>query len=211
MSWQHLKDACGDAMNLSGAAEGAELPLKAKLGSAYFVLGDAIDESRARASSLGIGGANLDRCIDAGTARVEYLLQYTESPIEKAMCGPLVFADYRGFLDYPAAVHAPKDEKSLPAAEIVIIPQFAFVKYRLDFAVLGRYRAEVKIVGFECDGAAFHTNDGSDVVRDRYFASFGIEIVRATGSQIASNPILQARRVAHILSTWRAEREAANG
>lgn len=141
------------------------------------------------------------KAVETGQARMEIANPFTESPLEKIMLPWLIFQDYGPFMTYPAAVHLPKEEDALPEKGIVIVPQFAFVRFRVDFAVVARHNGHSKIVAVECDGAEYH-NVARDQYRDRYLASWGITTVRADGKAIYREPQAVSERVAHTVCNW---------
>lgn len=127
---------------------------------------------------------------DAGVAFSE-----CESPIEKQLMPWLLCQDY-GVFGGHARLHIPKSDDMPPDAPVLLVPQFAFVRYRSDFGIVGRHKGVSLTVAVECDGKDYHKDRERDAKRDAYFAAWGIKTVRATGAEIYHDPRSVARRVA---------------
>jgi hypothetical protein len=141
-----------------------------------------------RAMAFGMSKEMTARAVDRGFAMVQAAEDWCETPIEKRLLPWLVFADYGDeFLSVPAGVHSPRNQDAMPADDILIIPQFAFAKYRMDFAIVTRVNGRVGIVCVECDGEDFHVGS-HDNRRDAYLEGYGIKTVRMTGKEITGYP-----------------------
>lgn len=152
-----------------------------------------------RAAALGMSDAMLGDAINRGFRDVYRGEEYCDSPIEKRILPWLVFADYGPrVMTVPALVHSPKHEIEMPAGDVVIVPQFAFAKYRLDFGVVARVDGATRIVCVECDGSATHTA-AHDEPRDAYLAAWGIPTIRISGKETFSSPASSAGRVSDAL------------
>jgi len=100
----------------------------------------------------------------------------------------------------------------------LIVPQGPFadyeedVQYRVDFAILGIkpsydenfiYKRNVNKVIVECDGNEFHEKTKEQVIyekkRDRFLQSYGLKILRFSGSEICSDPFGCAEEVKNFL------------
>jgi hypothetical protein len=125
-----------------------------------------------------------------------------ESQIERMMLPWLVYRYYGDQSSYPARVHIPKTDTEVPKTATIIVPQFAIAKYRLDFALIGRFEGHMKIIAVECDGAEFH-DVRDDRQRDAYLASLGIETVRVRGKEINAHNVAVAFEAAQKLAEWR--------
>lgn len=134
------------------------------------------------------------------------LIAACESPIEREMAAPLVMANYEGFQSCPAIVHLPKAEERFPAGDLIIIPQMAVLKFRLDFGIIGIHEREHLIVALECDGAEFHQDKMKDWKKTKYLESAGIRVVRASGEEISADPMAVAQKVAAVLIEWKFSR-----
>lgn len=125
-----------------------------------------------------------------------------ESPIEKTLLPWLVYSNYGPELaTFPVPVCLWKGSNALPATRIFIVPQFAFVKYRADFAIIAKHNGQTRIVAVECDGQEFH-KARPDRERDSLFSVFGIETYRASGSDITKDAAGFSSRVAASFQEW---------
>lgn len=70
----------------------------------------------------------------------------------------------------------------------IIVPQFEFHRWRIDFAVVG---PDMEVRAFiECDGAEFHSTPeqiANDRRKDKASGAAGIRMYRFTGSEIFRN------------------------
>lgn len=154
-----------------------------------------------RAKHFGMSSGMVDSAVRTGRSFVSVASEWCETPIEKRLLPWLVFADYGdNILSIPASVHSPKRQIVMPEGDVVIVPQFAFAKYRMDFAVVTRVRGVTRIVCVECDGAFTH-DDSHDAPRDEYLAAWNIPTVRATGKEIHNSPISAIGRVTDAVRT----------
>lgn len=153
-----------------------------------------------RTRRLGMSDQMVDAAHDAGQEALIRLYKAAESPIERALAPWLIFADYGPkFLTVPPIVNIPKEDGGVMAGDLVIVPQFAFAKYRVDFMIVGVVGRARHMVAVECDGQEYH-DPQKDRERDAYFRSWGIATVRATGEQIYTSPQMVAGRVSDALS-----------
>lgn len=129
-----------------------------------------------------------------------------ESPIERAMLAGLLTAQWSGFNAMPPAVHTAMDkEEMLPEGDIVIVPQMAFLRYRLDFGIVLRTpEGSIQTVAVECDGADFHTEYRKEALRINYLKSWGIPVFKFTGKDIHADALAAAAKVAFGVCQWRA-------
>jgi hypothetical protein len=142
--------------------------------------------------------------IDDARGAIEQASHIMESPIERNILPFLIFGPYKDFNCLTAEVHT-KDQEALPEAPIVIVPQFAFVRFRLDFAVVARLGGHTRIVAVECDGEDYHNgheNCMRDWKRDRYLASWNIETIRISGKQIHQDPEQARYGVIDKMGAW---------
>lgn len=174
-------------------------------GGGDLILDRCIALANRRAIAMQIGKEDAAKAFAKARAAIARAYIHCESPIEKRILPALVFAYYgEQFATFPAEVHCPKDCESPPQGDVVIVPQFAFVKHRLDFAIIGEFSGHRKIVGVECDGREYHPDPKIDAVRDRYLRGFGIDVLRFTGAEIQHDPLPLAAKAASILVEWRA-------
>lgn len=169
--------------NLTKAMSNDDRPLNENSGRADTVFQLTVQNLRSRAATLGMGSPDIEKVEARADEQYRKAISLCESPIECMVAAALINADWFGFLTCPPIVHHPRADKELPTGDIIIIPQFAFVRYRADFAVIGRRGDEQRIALVECDGEQYH-NGGQDLPRDRYFNSWGIQTYRLKGSDI---------------------------
>lgn len=147
-------------------------------------------------------GGNLEAAnarINSGLDAVDKGRPYCESYIEELILPWLVFEDYGQISDAPVPVHIPKADDLPPVHPLIIVPQFAFARYRMDFALVARAKAGMKIVCVECDGASFHDRH-KDMLRDAYLAEWGIPTVRITPKELREYPRRASQRCARMIS-----------
>jgi hypothetical protein len=164
----------------------------------------AVQHAQKRAAYLGLSESGFASAVNRGVGAIADNLQLCESPIEKRMLPWLVFEDYGPLLTFPAVVHDAKKELEVPKGDIMVVPQFAFAKFRLDFGLVARWKKQTKIVAVECDGSSFH-GAKRDHTRDAYLWSWGIPTVRASGNEIHNEPRTVSARAAAIISDWALE------
>jgi hypothetical protein len=129
-------------------------------------------------------------------------LPLCESPIEEMMMVALGFMVIRGHEGFPV-IHDLTSGEPWPKKHIVIVPQFAFARYRLDFLVtVGKQWLAV-----ECDGADYHTTPEQrtrDRNRDDYLRDLGIPTIRYSGAWLKRNGAKIADEVIAVIQEWRA-------
>lgn len=150
---------------------------------------------RSRMAAAGVAQGIIAERIEWAQGGIRAGLGLCESPIERSMLPALVFADYWVSQSMPADVHTNPSE-ALPEARVVIVPQHVVLNFRLDFAVVVRAsKGRILVVAVECDGADYH-DARRDADRDDVLASWGIPVVRLTGSRINTDPMECASHVA---------------
>lgn len=109
-----------------------------------------------------------------------------DSPIEKALAIALVHS-FR-VADAEIEMTRQEDISKFPKGIFLIVPQFRFENYHIDFALIRDDRQ----LFIECDGHDFHerTKDQAahDRKKDRAIQAAGIRILRFTGSEIYKDP-----------------------
>jgi very-short-patch-repair endonuclease len=174
-------------------------------GGEQLVRNVATKNALERAALLGM---NLDVArgiIEKASEHIKASLMECESPIERRLLPALVFANYGAqFLTFPAQLHFPKKDIEPPTGDIVVIPQFAFIRYRLDFAIVARASSKSAIFAIECDGKDYHSDADKDRQRDSYLNGFEIEVFRLKGSDIYADANAAAQRIADVIGHWRA-------
>lgn len=108
------------------------------------------------------------------------------SPIEKALLVSLVTV--LRLSGIKCVVCPQSDIYQHSAAQIIIVPQFQFDRYRIDFAIICSQRT----IFVECDGHDFHERTkqqaAHDRRKDRTVQKDGVPILRFTGSEIYASP-----------------------
>ena len=179
--------------------------LRRNLGQTDRAFAEAEQSFFRRAGCMGLTPERMTDLRDHAWDMVVAASQFCESPIERMMLGPLLLANYDGFGSIPARMYLPKMEDIPPAADVLLIPQFAFVRYRLDLAVFAKDDVRgTKVVALECDGNDYHKDNLREQTRDAMFAAFNVTVVHATGKEIYRDPCAVAARVSNILVDWKA-------
>jgi hypothetical protein len=160
----------------------------------------ALHQFRLRMHAIGMGPEQAEKRIDKAIVSVERGRPSCESYIEEIMLPWLVFEDYGQICEGPAEIHLPKEDDIPPRGPLMIVPQFAFAKYRMDFALVSRIGLVTRIVCVECDGAAFHGDPQKDFRRDAYLAAWGIPTVRINPTELREYPRRASRRCARMIS-----------
>jgi hypothetical protein len=122
------------------------------------------------------------------------------SPIEKRLLPWLVCEDYGPYVEtFPVPVCDTTTDGLPPKGDLFIVPQMAFVRFRIDFALVRRLKGgRLGIVAVECDGSQYH-GAARDTLRNGWLASFQIRTVRAMGSTINERPREVSARVAEAV------------
>lgn len=194
-SGKSLGDALGEALHgLAGRGDA----LSSASGSAGMNFDLASKHLIKRAAFLGIPTA--DHLIERAAAEVNKGIDLCDSPIEKRLLPWLVCEDYGPHVQTcPVPVCNTKLEELPPKGDLFIVPQMAFVRFRLDFALVRRMAGNrLGIVAVECDGADYH-NAVRDTLRNGWLASFQIRTIRASGATINERPREVAARVAEAV------------
>jgi hypothetical protein len=130
-----------------------------------------------------------------------------ESPIERSMLAGLLTAYWHGFDALPPLVHnSSRDaDEHLPLGELVIVPQMAFVRYRLDFGVIAMKDGHRRVVAVECDGAAFHADALKERNKVAYLKSWDVPVFKFSGALLHEDAIAAADVVVNAIARWKAE------
>lgn len=197
MSARALADAASDIVHL---IEGRS-SLRTDQGSGFAQESFAAEAFRRRLIASGHQEQFVDKLIELGRAEIASASRAVESPIERMLLPWLVFQDYGPDLISPAAVHVLDTPQKPPPHPVIIVPQFPFLRHRLDFAILIKRRDHAKLIAVECDGAEYH-DARSDWGRDRWLEFWGIKTFRATGAEINREPERISARVARHVVHW---------
>lgn len=162
---------------------------------------------RQRMASLGFSVAQMEQATEELKRSYAMGQQLCESPIERDVLAALLTGRWQErFVSVPPKVHAAKSQDELPKGDLVIVPQMAFVRFRVDFMLVAIAGAERQMVAVECDGAEYHRDVAKDVARSHYLASWGIPTFRMTGTAIFNEPGDAIAPVVAWLNDWRAAR-----
>lgn len=176
------------------------------LGDAYARRGEGVD------SNLEIAGVHFGKWSAYMGANPELISQQTqagveefrkvealcESPIERRVLPWLIYEDY-GAGHQVAKTYNWKIEQAPFRSPVLIVPQFAILRFRVDFMVFARRPDGHSImVAIECDGFKFHEVQ-RDQQRDGHLAMLGIKTVRASGESITADPRSVSGRVAEAI------------
>lgn len=191
MTLNTLADGLAQAYALKNSKLADQIPrgLRAKT--------DILQERfRARMDALGISDAMQADLTAKARRGIQRLVNACESPIEKSLAPWLVMQDYGpGFGTIPPVVHIPKEDEEGPVGDLVIVPQFAFVRYRFDFALVANTAERLRILAVECDGDVHLDNADRDRKRDAYLARWGIATIRTIGERIYNEPEEVSQRI----------------
>lgn len=191
----------GDA--LAAAMSGTNLPLSEKRGRAWTVFHLTLDQLRRRAARLDLSPAEIANIEKTAEDEFNKGASLCESPIERMVLAALVNADWHSFLTIPPRVHNSKTDPSLPEGDIVIVPQMAFLRYRIDFGLVVDIAGHRRIIGIECDGADYHRDAVRERSRDFYLSSWDIPLFHLTGADINKNAALLVDEINAHIEEWR--------
>ena len=187
-------------------ATGRPIPLGERPGKGLTILEMGMDRIREQAARMGMnvdGIAYVERQV-----REQYTkaMRFTESPIERTMLAALLTGRWAGCETIPPRIHnATKDSiELLPLGDVVIVPQMAFVRFRLDFGIIIEKDGRRQIVAVECDGAEFHTDAAQQRFRDAYLNSWNVPTFRFRGSVIHEDAIREADILIGAICNWKA-------
>lgn len=201
---QSVGGALRRALHANSVEMGGDNSLKSHPGKALTVLQLGMEKLRGRANTMGIPSESWSSIEDK--AYNEYMKgePLCESPIERSMLAALITGAWSGFGTIPPRVHNGMDkEEMLPKGDVLIVPQMAFLRYRLDFAVVLEVSGRQQIVAVECDGADFHNDYKREKLRVDYLKSWGIPVFKFKGSEIHAEPIAAAHKAILSICMWR--------
>jgi len=182
----------------------ADAGVKAHPGKAVTVLDLGLKTLRVRANTMNLSDDRWESV--RAKAFEEYLKGETlcESPIERSMLAALITGQWSGFGTIPPRVHSALDkEEMFPKGDVVIVPQMAFLRYRMDFGVIIEAKGHPQIVCVECDGHQFHQDFRKEALRVNYFKSWGIPVFKFTGSELHEDAIASAHRMILAICQWK--------
>lgn len=133
---------------------------------------------------------------------VEKLEKLCDSPIE-IMLGTAILMNDRlnPMPNYPICLARQQEEKIWPSGARLLMPQYRFLTYRIDWALR---EEEGQYIFIECDGHQFHDRTkvqaARDKQRDRAIQQAGHPILRFTGSEINKDPTHCASQVIEFMN-----------
>lgn len=201
---QTIGGALRGALHANSVEMGGENTLRAHPGKALSVLQLGMDKLHGRARTMGIPEESWSSIEAKAYDEFQKGEPLCESPIERSMLAALITGAWSGFGTIPPRVHNGMDkEEMLPKGDVLIVPQMAFLRYRLDFAVVLEIAGRQQIVAIECDGADFHNDYKREKLRVDYLKSWGIPVFKFKGSEIHAEPLAAANRAILSICMWR--------
>jgi hypothetical protein len=199
----HLRDAVGRAINdVVNGLKNQSRDLRSEFGNQTLQINLAGERFYKLSKFRGLSDEMIEKARDYAIDQVDRGNSVCESPIERLILPWLIMQDYGIHLQpLPVLVHIPKEDATMPRGGVVVVPQFAFARFRVDFALVGRHGPHTKIVAIECDGEDFH-DPMRDKARDAYLKSWGIDTIRANGASISRDPSDLARQGAMAIIAW---------
>ena len=158
----------------------------------------------AHAQEIGIVDDCSAELEETAAAQFRKVQPLCESPIESDLLAALLTGNWAfSQCKAPLAHDAKNYDEPFPTADVVIVPQMALLRYRLDLGIVIDRGAGKAIVGVECDGAAYHHDRALDATRDRYFRALGVPVIRVRGAEIFAEPTAMADLVIAAIEEWR--------
>jgi very-short-patch-repair endonuclease len=158
-----------------------------------------------RDGDVWLAGRRAVQVVAAEAGFAAELSKLTESPIETifgvAAAKMLLEHYHDGF-----RVCRPADQERHADARALMMPQYPFLRYRMDWAF--RFKCEPELLVFvECDGAEYHSTPeqiANDRAKDEAARAAGILLLRFTGSEIVgARSHCVARFKMRIAPDWR--------
>lgn len=177
---------------------GANIPVSGLCGDAMHALGLVRHRTARDLAALGISPESVEILLAKTKADLAEKASLCESPIEQVMLVALAHMVVPETDCFPPAIHHARSDEEWPVRPVVICPQFAIARYRLDFMV----RIPGRWIAVECDGAEHHDSiEGRvrDSKRDGYLEAMGIATIRYTGRWIYRNFEKVADEIAAIV------------
>lgn len=204
--FRSLGDAMGNGLHDTLEASGVSVGLRSRVGKGGTTLDFGMDRLREQAAALGMNSEGVEYIERRAREQFERGVPLLESPIERSMLAALLTGRWLGCETIPPIVHnaATGVLETLPAGDVIIIPQLAFVKFRLDFGIVVEKDGRRQIIDVECDGAEFHRDAAKDHFRSAYLQSWNIPTFRFKGSEIHEDAIAAADEVIAAICMWRA-------
>lgn len=183
-----------------------DAPLRHKAGKGLTTLNLGMPRLLHHAAQMGMNAAGQEYTERRAREQYAKAAEITESPIERSLIAALLTARWHGFDTIPPLVHSSaKDSRELlPLGDIIIVPQMAFIKFRLDFGLVIEKGGKRHIAAIECDGQEFHQDVVKDRFRDFYLNSWDIPVFRCKGGAIFEDALKEADEVVNKICMWHA-------
>lgn len=169
-------------------------PLKGHPGRSYDILSHGMPRFNAHVER--VAGVTIvpDHLKASLKAEFEKGQQLCESPIERNMLAALLTGDWPMCRSPHPAVHAAKNyDEPFPDNEVVIVPQMALLRFRIDLGLVVKLPGGApRMLGIECDGKQFHQDVERDRQRYAYFNALGIRMFSISGRVANFEPIAVA-------------------
>jgi hypothetical protein len=205
--FRNVGDAVGSALHGIGEdAGGRRHRLDEKFGKGLTTLDFGMVRIREHAALMGMNAEGIGYVERQTREQYAKAVTMTESPIERAMIAALLTGRWAGCDTIPPVIHnaAKISTELLPPGDVVIVPQMAFVRFRLDFGVVIEKDGRRQVVAVECDGADFHQDAVHERFRDAYLHSWAVPTFRLKGSAIHEDAIAAADNLIASICAWKA-------
>jgi len=178
--------------------------LKGHPGKGLSTLSYGMPRLIGRAEAIGVAEDGQMLLAELAKAQFEKGSALCESPIERSLLAGLITGDWGDIGALPPLVHnaGRGSTETLPKAPVVIIPQLAFVHFRMDFCLAVVKRRKYQMIAVECDGKEFHKDAVKESTRVAYLNSWDIPVFKFTGSAIYDDPINVADSIINSIHQW---------
>jgi very-short-patch-repair endonuclease len=204
--FKSVADAANAGLQNMLVGSGYAVELKDRVGKGKTTLEFGMPRVRAHAFAMGMNAQGVDYVERRVHEQYGKALQMTESPIERSMIAALLTGRWAGCDTVPPIIHDARRDSGelLQLGDVVIVPQMAFLKYRLDFGVVIEKNGNRQIIDVEVDGAAFHKDAAKDRFRSAYLNSWNIPTFRFKGSEVHEDACAAADEVISAICMWKA-------
>lgn len=205
---RHVSDALGSATHDYAQQTNSKMDLRTHPGKGWTAFELGLPRLQHHAADLGLSPDGIKYVERVAREQFAKAIPILESPIERTMFGALITGRWAAFESVPPRVHDSRRDAAelLPVGDVIIVPQMAFIKYRLDFGLVLERNEHRQIVAVECDGVEFHRNENAarDRIRNGYLGSWNIPTFRLKGSEIYEDAIRYADELIAELCHWKA-------
>jgi len=199
-------DVTLSALQEVAEAAGMKIEMGDRPGKGLTTLDAGMGRVREYAAMLGMSPEGIDHVELQAREQYDKAIRITESPIERSMLAALLTGRWAGCDTIPPKVHDGRKDalELLPLGDVVVVPQMAFIRFRLDFGLVVEKGGHRHILAIECDGAAYHTDARQDRFRDAYLKSWNVPTFRLNGSTIHEDAIAAADELIGAICAWKA-------